>query len=533
MTQSLAQTGGGRVCLIGAGPGDPGLISVKGRELLQHADVVVFDALASTQLLDLAPACAQRIAVGKRAGLRRASQQQINEILAAKAAEGKLVVRLKGGDPFVFGRGAEEAVYLASRGIRCEVIPGITAAVGAAAAAGITLTHRACASTVTFVTGHEDPAKPTSAIDYQALSNLVTAGGTVCVYMGAARLAAIAGCLLQNGAAGEIPAAVIQWGTLPQQSSVLGQLVDIADLAATAGLGSPAILVVGQVVGMRDLELSTKQPLSGLRVLITRPQHQAARLRDKLSAAGAVVLDAPTIQVLLPDDWTAIDEALRGASDFDWLILTSVNGVRILTNRLRHLGMDARSMGGVKFGVIGSATARALRRYLRIDADLVPPRFVAESLAESLIESDSMRNRKVLLLRAAGARPVLAQMLRTAGADVREVALYHIAPVDSLPETAVAALQRQEIDWVTYTSSSTVHALSQFLDDPRVLHQVRVASIGPITSRTVRELGFEVAAEANPSDIDGLVAAIVASVSGVGDRVPAPAPTCSAHQDCP
>ena len=363
---------GGVVCLVGAGPGDPGLITDRGLALLRRADVVVFDALVNPVLLDQAPPGAERIGVGKRAGAHGLSQEQINRLLVDKARPGRLVVRLKGGDPYLFGRGAEEMAYVADRGLSCEVVPGVTAGIAVPAAAGIPVTHRRLASTVTFVTGHEDPAKGHPSIDYTSLAGLVAAGGTVCFYMGVARLPELAGQLRRCGVADQTPVAVIEWGTLPRQRSVCTSLVDAP--TAAAGLGAPAIIVVGAVAGLHTpgLDAFTRRPLFGQRIVITRAHHQAPRLRNMLDELGAQTIEAPTIELVPPDDWSGVDEAVRDLSRYDWLVLTSANGVEALAQRLDVLGLDARWIGNTRVAAIGDATAATLHGRLGIRADLVP-----------------------------------------------------------------------------------------------------------------------------------------------------------------
>jgi len=426
------------------------------------------------------------------------------------------VVRLKGGDPYLFGRGAEEAVYLANHGIACEVVPGVTAGMAAPASAGIPVTHRKMASTVTFVTGHEDPTKDTSSVDYRALAGLIQAGGTVCFYMGVGRLPAIAEELHRHGLAMKMPAAVVQWGTLPRQRSVRTTLGRACDDVASAGLGAPAIIVVGQVAAIDEpgLNFFTSRPLFAQTVLITRTRQQASTLRMRLEELGAQTIEAPTIELIQPDDWAQVDQAIENIKDYDWLILTSVNGVDALANRLDHLQCDARHLAGVQIAAIGDATADALQQQLRLRADLVPTRFVAESLAAELIAQHDVQGKHLLLLRADIARPALPKLLTQAGAKVIELTVYQTKRAETLSEDALAALREKRVDWVTLTSSSTVTNLVEMLGDARHwLEDVKLASIGPITSDTARQLGLNIAIEATTSNIDGLVEAMVAAVS--------------------
>jgi len=517
----------GRVCLVGAGPGDPGLLTCRGRDLLQQADVVVYDALANPVLLELARPDAQRLNVGKRGGDHTLTQDQINDLLVEKAREGCLVVRLKGGDPYLFGRGAEEAAYLAERGVACEIVAGVTSGIAAPAAAGIPVTHREVASTVTFVTGHEDPTKPDSAIDYVALAKLIERGGTVCFYMGVARLGAIAQQLQAGGAAADTPVALVQWGTRPKQRSIKTTLTRAVDDVQKAGIGSPSIIVVGKVVGLDapGLDYFTRRALFGQRIVITRTRQQASALRSELLELGAEVLEAPTIQIVpSPDDVLAkIDDALTKIDQYDWLVLTSANGVAALAERLQKMQRDARHLAGVQIAAIGDGTERALREILGIRADLVPTRFVAESLAGDLIADHGVTGKRFLLLRADIARPILPQLLSQAGAQVDELAVYETQVASKLPGVVLDALRDGEVDWITFTSASTARNMAELLgDEADLLKRVKLASIGPITSDALRELGLEPTIEAQTHNIDGLIEALLtaAKTRTVGQGLP-------------
>ncbi len=503
------------VSLVGAGPGDPGLITVRGLERLRQAQVVVFDALVSPELLAEAPADAELIDVGKRAGHHKLTQDQINALLVEKARQGRRVVRLKGGDPYLFGRGAEEAAYLARHGIACEIVPGVTSGIAAPAAAGFPVTHRQIASTLTFVTGHEDPTKEATAIDYAALARLIDAGGTVCFYMGLSRLGAIAQTLIRHGLDRDMPVAVVQWGTTPRQRSVRTTLVTAADDVARQGITAPAIILVGRVAAIDEpgLDYFTSRPLFGQTVLVTRTRQQASQLAASLRELGAHVLEAPTIQLCPPQDWTAVDAALREVKSYDWLILTSVNGVSAVAERLAALELDARHLAGVKVAAVGEATAEAVQRDLGIRPDLVPTRFVGESLAGELIARHDVKGRRMLLLRADIARPALPRMLCEAGAEVVECTAYATKIADALPEAVLDALRQGEVDWVTFTSASTARNLATLLgDEADLLRKVKIASIGPITSDAVRELGLQVTIESAKSDVPSLVQTIVQAV---------------------
>lgn len=501
------------VHLVGAGPGDPGWITVRGLELVRTADVIVFDALANPLLLREARSDAELIDVGKRARDHKLPQDQINDLLVEKAKQGMRVVRLKGGDPYLFGRGAEEAAYLATHGVKVEVVPGITSGIAAPMAAGIPVTHRKHASTVTLVTGHEDPTKSESSVNYGALAGLIAAGGTVCFYMGVGRLGAISETLQAKGLRVDMPVAVVQWGGMPQQRSVRGTLGSIVDDVQRTGIDSPAIIIVGSVAGIDEsgLDYFTQRSLFGQRMIVTRTRQQASDLSLLLSDRGAAVLEAPTIELAEPtaDAWANVDTAIRDITRYDWLVLTSANGVAALRARLSKLGLDARAFAGVKLAAIGEVTAEVMRRDLGLTPDLVPTRYVAESLAADLIAQHAVKGKRFLLLRADIARPAIPRLLTEAGAVVEDLTIYETRPAASLPDDVLAALREQKVDWITFTSSSTAKNMVELLGDEReLLQHVRIASIGPITSDTVRELGLTVAVEATSSTIPGLVAAI-------------------------
>ncbi len=505
----------GKVYLVGAGPGDPGLITVEGLRRLRQADVVVFDALANATLLDEARPDAELIDCGKRGGDHKLTQDQTNDLLVELAKQGLDVVRLKGGDPYLFGRGAEEAAYLARHGVECMVIPGVTSGIAAPAMAGIPVTHRGYASTVTFVTGHEAADKDDEAnLDFEALARMISSGGggTVCFYMGAGRLPQIAARLIDAGLSPRTPAAMVQWGTQPRQRQVRATIADLADVAKEAGVGSPAIIVVGAVAGIDEpgLDFFIRRPLFGRRIIVTRSRQQASDLSQQLTALGAEVLEAPTIELVPPQDWATFDEALRQLQT-DWLVLTSVNGVSALSQRLEVLGLDARHLAKVKIAVIGESTGEALRAQLGLRADLMPSRFVAESLAEELIANHDVAGKRFLLLRADIARPALVTLLEEAGAVVNEVTAYQTKIAAALPQPVLDALGEGRVDWITFTSSSTAANLVQLLGGPgnlQLLRGVRLASIGPITSQTMRDCGLTVTVEARRHTIPGLVAAL-------------------------
>jgi uroporphyrinogen III methyltransferase/synthase len=432
------------------------------------------------------------------------------------------VVRLKGGDPYLFGRGAEEAAYLARHGIECEVVPGVTSGIAAPAAAGIPVTHRDLASSVTFVTGHEDPGKGEAKLDYKAIAGMIAASGTVCFYMGVGRLAAISASLIGHGLPGNTPVAVVQWGGTGRQRSVRTTLEKADADVTAAGLGAPAIIVVGAVAAIDEpgLDWFTRRPLFGVRVLVTRTRQQASGLRQQLDELGAETFEAPTIELVPPVDPTAFHVAVDALCKhgFDWLVLTSANGVEALAARMRSIGVDARALHGLKIAAVGDATAEALTRMLGVRADFIPERSIGEALAHELLALDGAKHtdgtpRRFLLLRADIARPALPKLLREAGADVTEAIAYETRIASGLPADVTAALEAHEIDWITFTSASTANNLVQLLGEKRaLLNDVKIASIGPITSDAVRALGLRVSVESRQPDIAGLIAAIVAGV---------------------
>jgi uroporphyrinogen III methyltransferase/synthase len=492
------------VYLVGAGPGDPGLLTARALELIASADVIVYDRLIPATALDGARADAELIYAGKEGGGPSVSQDDIVARLLEYGASGREVVRLKGGDPFVFGRGGEEAERLRAAGIPFEVVPGVTAGVAASAYAGIPVTHRDAASAVAFVTGHEDPAKfgvggAESSLDWAALARFP---GTLVVYMGVRRLEAIAQELIAGGRSGDEPAAVIQRGTLPDQRVVAGTLETIAGVAADAGVRAPAISVFGPVAALRsELAWFESRPLGGRTVAVTRARAQASGLASRLRGLGAAVVEAPAIRI------QEIDGPAPDLSRYDLVCLTSPNGVRLLFDRLYRAGQDARAFGGAagaarpRIAAIGPGTAAALREHGLV-ADVVPEKFVAEGLVHAL---EGVPVTRALVARAAQARDVLPDALRERGAEVDVLDLYETVaePMSHLQREAVAGA-----DYVTFTSSSTVRFFFASLDG-EMPEAARLVSIGPVTSATLREHGREPDVEAARHDIDGLVGAIV------------------------
>lgn len=483
------------VYLVGAGPGDPGLLTRRGAEVLALADVVVHDRLSAIELLDLAPADAEHIDVGKTPGQHRMVQEDITALLVERGRAGQTVVRLKGGDPFVFARGSEEAHALAEADVAFEVVPGITSALAVPAYAGIPVTERFSSTSFTVVTGHEDPASGDGTVDWDAVARV---GGTIVILMGVGRWPAIAQRLMAAGRPADTPAAAVHWGTRPEQTTTRATLATLGDHE----LSAPSVIVVGSVAG-RDLAWFESRPLFGRSVVVTRARAQASVLSERLIALGAEIIEAPVIAIDDPaDGGVGLRNALSRIDRFDWLVLTSANGVERTLDGVP----DVRALAGVQVAVVGSATARALEAH-RMVADLVPDRFVAEGLLDVFPSPPSDRSGRVLLSTAAGARPVLADGLRTAGWEVEIVDAYRTVAVAPDAETQARIAVA---DAVTFTSSSTVSNLCAAVG-PDVL-PATIVSIGPITTATAQEAGLVVDAEADPHTIDGLVDALLVAL---------------------
>ncbi len=525
----------GSVAIVGAGPGDSALISVRGAARLMQADVVLHDKLIGPELLDLPRAEAERIFVGKwrrpqetadpevgrytgetpvphREGEHVWTQDEINAALVKHARAGRRVVRLKGGDPFVFGRGGEECEHLAAHHIRFEVVPGITAAFGAPTSAGIPLTDRRYSRSFTLVTGHLGPDDPEE-LDYEALART----GTLAIYMGMKHLADNCERLIEAGMDVRTPAAVIQWGTRPQQRTIVGTVADIADRVAEENVTPPAMILIGEVVRIREsIEWFESRPLHGRTVVVTRMKDQSAALSGPLLAAGAEVIEAPTIELAAVEDHAAVDDALRNLSRYDWLVLTSANGVDAMMARLDTMGLDVRALAGPRIAAIGSATAgRLLERGIR--ADVVPGEAVGEAMAEALL-TQGIAGKRVLLLCGDIARPELPAALREAGGVCDDLAVYRTVCPERLPDAFLERFDAGGVDWITLTSPSSWHNLHKLLGEPRAarLRGVRLASIGPVTTQAIRASGFTEAVEADPHDVPGLVAAIERAVRQPG-----------------
>ncbi len=492
-----------QVYLVGAGPGDPGLITINGIEAIRAADVIVYDYLATPELLNHAKHEAELIYAGKKGGDHTLSQDEINELIVDKAREGKTVTRLKGGDPFVFGRGGEEIERLIDAGISFNIVPGVTSAIAAPAYAGIPLTHRRFASSATFVTGHEDPSKPTSSINWEALAHT---GGTLVFLMGVKNLPHISARLMEEGMASDTPAALVRWGTTSAQQTVTGTLATIVENVEAAGLKAPCIIVVGGVVSLRDkMKWFETRPLFGRRIIVTRARKQASDMVAALSALGAQCLEYPAIQIKAPDDFKRLDQAISQLADYDWLVFTSVNGVDMFFDRLFANNKDSRALGRIQTASIGPATAKRLLRY-GVSSDIIPESYRAESVIEAF-RKIHVEGRRVLLPRAAEARPVLPVELKRMGADVDEIIAYHTVPENDHQEALIKALAEKTVDMITFTSSSTVRNFKALIPREqfaKLTRGVTVAAIGPITADTAKENGFTVDLVAEEYTIAGL-----------------------------
>ena len=499
----------GKVYLVGAGPGDPKLITWRGWELLRKADVIVFDRLVSTKLLDLAKRSAEIIFSGKSPGCHTLTQREICGLLIDKAEAGAgIVVRLKGGDPFVFGRGGEEAEALAAAGIPYEVVPGVTSAVAAPAYAGIPVTHRDYASSMAIITGNEDPLKEDSSIAWEKIA---TGADTLVFLMGMSNLPEIVAQLIANGRTRSTPVALIRWGTRPEQATLTGTLADICQKAAASAFTSPAVIIVGMVVALRDkLSWFESKPLFGKRIVVTRSREQASRLSEKISALGGEPLEFPAIALTEPADWTPLDRSIEELASFQWVIFTSVNGVKCFFNRLKHLGKDVRALYRARLCAIGPKTRAEMEKYGLI-VDYVPEEYRAEQIAAGLRDKIAAGER-VLLPRAAEARQVLPEQLRQMGALVTEVDIYRTTLAKGQEAQLRDILRRGDVDLITFTSSSTVRNFLRLVGDDFFHSSAKtpaVACIGPVTADTARGLGLSVDVMAKSYTIDGLMEAIL------------------------
>jgi uroporphyrinogen III methyltransferase/synthase len=492
----------GKCVLAGAGPGDIGLVTLRTKEAVEQADVIVYDFLCNPEILNWTRPDAEIVYAGKQSSAHTLSQGEINDLILGRAKEGKLVVRLKGGDPFVFGRGAEEAELLAAAGIPFEIVPGITSAIAVPAYAGIPVTHRDVTSSFTVFTGHEDAAKESSALDYAAL---VQGGGTLVMLMGAARLSKVIDELRAHGAAASMPVALVRWGTTGRQETFVGKLDNIQEIALD--VEPPMVAVFGDVVSYRQrLKWFEDRPLFGRRIVVTRTRQQVGVLSAKLRALGAEVTELPTIKIIPPENLLEFGELVRDSFQYDWVVFTSPNGVAAFFDLFFKLYNDARALGNARIAAIGPGTAKRVKD-LHLAVDLQPEESVAEKLAEAFQRHESVENLRFLLVRAANARDVLPKRLNQMGAIVDEAIAYRTVPETDDLTGARKRFTEEGADLITFTSSSTVeNFVALKLPWPR---GIKTASIGPITSGTMQHAGLKVDVEAEQHDIDGLVDAIV------------------------
>ena len=499
----------GRVYLVGAGPGDPGLLTLRAVECLRAADLVIYDGLVNRRLLEHAEQ-AEHVCVTELAGTHAARPPHVHRLMLDAAAAGKTVVRLKGGDPFVFGRGGEEAAVLREAGVPYEIVPGVTAGLAAGASTGIPLTHRGLSSAVAFVTGHEDPHKGEPALDWAALARFP---GTLVVYMGLDRLAAVTQALLLHGKSADTPAVSVRWAATGRQVTVEGTLATLAERVRQAGLQPPVVTLIGPVVGLRPaLAWFERRPLFGKRVLVTRPRRQAAALVRPLENLGATVYLLPTVEIGPAPDPAAVERAIARLDDYDWLVFTSANGVEALVRRVLETGRDLRAFGRIRLAAIGPRTAEALAGF-HLRADLTPPEYRSESLAAAL--APHVAGQRVLLARADRGREVLREQL-AAVARVEQVAVYAQSERVAADPEVMGLLERGEMDFVTLTSANIARAFISALGPAaraQLGRSVRLVTISPVTSAAVRELGYEVAAEAAEFTAAGVVRALLALTS--------------------
>jgi uroporphyrinogen III methyltransferase/synthase len=497
------------VYLVGAGPGDSGLLTLRGAELLGRADVVVYDALVNPDLLRLAPTTAEIIYGGKRAKDHAIPQSELNQLLIAKARAGKTVVRLKGGDPYVFGRGGEEAVELADADVPFEVVPGVSSFVAVPNYAGVPLTHRDYCSRLTLITGHEDPAKEQSSIDWAQVAHTP---GTKVIMMGTDRIGQIANTLIGHGMDASTPVAMIRWGTTGKQQSIDGTLANIGEVAARRKIGPPTVAVIGSVVSLRSkLNWFERRPLFGQRIVVTRARDQAGPLSCRLRELGAEVLEVPTIKIEPPAKRELLIDALLELNSYDWLIFTSANGVTTFFDYFFRQFHDMRDIGGARIAAVGPATARKLKE-LHLQVDLMPDEALASSIGEAFVEYESIENLKICLLRAEVANRDLPAALESMGAIVDDIPVYRTVPETSDVSGAAASLLEAGADWVTFTSASTVEHFHIRFDLPSLVKkfpQMKLASIGPETSKALAELDLRPALEAGQHTLDGLVEALL------------------------
>lgn len=499
----------GTVYLVGAGPGDAGLLTLRGAELLKRADLVVYDALVNPELLRLAPSTAEKLYAGKRSRDHAIPQEDLNQLLVRQAQAGKTVVRLKGGDPYVFGRGGEEALELQEAGVPFEVVPGISSVVAAPMYAGIPVTHREFCSSYHVFTGHEDPTKPHSSLDWEQIAKLQ---GTRVLLMAVERIGVITEALMAHGAAPETPVGMVRWGTTGRQETLVGTLATIAGLVAKHNFQAPAVTVIGGVVSLRDqLNWFENRPLFGTRIVVTRTRTQASQLSARLLERGADVSEIPTIRIEPPSEKMALTEAIVGIHEYDWILFTSPNGVIHFFDYFFKAYRDIRSLGRLKIAAVGPATAAKLTE-MHLEIDAMPSKFVASAICSAMKQVESLENLRCLLVRAEVANADLPKQLEDAGAIVDDVPIYRTVPETEDPDGAAAALLSEGADWITFTSSSTVTSFQDRFDLGalrRKFPEMRLASIGPETTKALQDLGLEPDIEARQHTIDGLVDALV------------------------
>jgi uroporphyrinogen III methyltransferase/synthase len=505
----------GTVYLVGAGPGDAGLITLRGAELLRRADVVIYDVLANAELLRLAPATAEFIPRGSRGTDKALTQDQLNALMISKANEGKCVVRLKGGDPYIFGRGGEEAEELAAANIPFEVVPGVSSIVAAPNYAGIPLTHRGVASTFTVLTGHEDPEKESSDLDFEEIARIP---GTKVILMGLKRLRELTETLVARGMPAETPIAIVHRGTTGGQQSVVGTLATISDVANKANISAPAITIIGDVVKLREkLNWFEHRPLFGQRIVVTRTREKASQLSKQLSDLGAEVLEIPTIKLVPPTDDRRQDliDALLELNSYNWLVFTSPNGVTAFFDLFFKRFQDLRDIGGARIAAIGPATAAKLKE-LHLQVDLMPDEAIGSKIAAAFDKYETVENLKICLLRAEVANPDLPKALEELGAIIDDIAVYKTVAETQDLNGAAARLAEEGMDWITFTSASTVEHFHARFDLPKLLKQfpqAKLVSIGPETSKAIRALGLEPTQEAKDHSIEGVVQALLKRTS--------------------
>jgi len=497
----------GKVYLVGAGPGDAGLITLRGLECLKSSKVVIYDRLVNQQLLTYAPK-AEKIFVGKGPDETPLKQEEINRLLVVKASEGKTVVRLKGGDPFIFGRGAEEALFLAEAGIPFEIVPGITAASGAAAYCGIPLTHQGMSSAVALVSGHRAPTKGKRKTSWEALAGL---GGTLVFYMGVKNLSALAKNLIQKGLSPDTPAALVEYATTPKQKVTSAPISKIASKAQKEGLKSPGLLFIGRVVGLREkLNWFENRPLFGRTIVVTQALAEAGPFVEALKLRGAFVLELPTIRIRPPSNFSSLDEAITDLENFHWLIFTSANGVEAFMGRLQRAKKDVRALGRLRIAAIGRATEEKLAEY-GLGVDLKPEKFTSEALVTLFRQLDILRGKRVLLPRSEKASEYLARGLTHCGASVITASAYRTGLEKRENLAALEKLISGEVDVVTFTSSSTVRNFVQIVGKETIdalPETTKFTSIGPVTTATALQLGLDIHVEATQHTIRGLTKTI-------------------------